>query len=102
MLSRHYIAEIALKRDLLDGPEAALSPSRQLSVITRIHNLVQQRSQFIIATHSPIFMAYPNAYNYSFGEKGIERGAYQDRGHYRITRDFLANPQRILSFLIEP
>ena len=47
---------------LLDEPEAALSPSRQLSVLARIHDLVQQRSQFIIATHSPILMAYPEAY----------------------------------------
>src|SRR5437879_241403 len=56
---------------LLDEPEAALSPSRQLSVLTRIHDLVQEKSQFIIATHSPIIMAYPDAYIYSFSEKGI-------------------------------
>ena len=87
---------------LLDEPEAALSPSRQLSVITRIHDLVQQKSQFIIATHSPILMAYPNAWIYSFSEKGIERVAYQDTEHYRVTRDFLGNPQRMLRFLMEP
>src|SRR5579862_3015647 len=58
---------------LLDEPEAALSPSRQLSVITRIHDLVLQKSQFIIATHSPILMAYPEAYIYTFSPKGIER-----------------------------
>ena len=87
---------------LLDEPEAALSPSRQLSVITRIHDLVQQKSQFIIATHSPILMAYTNAWIYSFSAKGIERVAYQDTEHYRVTRDFLANPQRMLRFLMEP
>jgi predicted ATPase len=78
---------------LLDEPEAALSPSRQLSVITRIHDLVQQRSQFIIATHSPIIMAYPDAHIYSFSTSGIQRIPYKDTEHFRITRDFLANPQ---------
>jgi predicted ATPase len=87
---------------LLDEPEAALSPSRQLSVITRIHDLVQQKSQFVIATHSPIIMAYPNAYIYSFSEKGIERIAYKETEHFRITHDFLSNPQRMLRFLMEP
>ncbi len=87
---------------LLDEPEAALSPSRQLSVITRIHDLVQEKSQFIIATHSPILMAYPDAYIYSFSAKGIERIDYQDTEHYRITRDFLADPQRMLRFLLAP
>jgi hypothetical protein len=51
---------------LLDEPEAALSPSRQLSVITRMHDLVREKSQFIIATQSPILMAYPHAYIYAF------------------------------------
>src|SRR6266446_10387886 len=66
---------------LLDEPEAALSPSRQLSVITRIHDLVQERSQFIIATHSPIIMAYPEAHIYSFSTAGIERIAYEETEH---------------------
>ena len=87
---------------LLDEPEAALSPSRQLSVITRIHDLVQQKSQFIIATHSPILMAYPEAYIYSFSAKGIEKIEHKHTEHYRITRDFLANPQRMLKYLLEP
>ena len=87
---------------LLDEPEAALSPSRQLSVLTRIHDLVQARSQFIIATHSPILMAYPDAYIYVFSNKGIERVAYQDTEHYRVTKDFLEKPQRMLHFLLAP
>src|SRR5438094_960944 len=87
---------------LLDEPEAALSPSRQLSVIRRIHDLVQEKSQFIIATHSPILMAYPEAYIYSFSAKGIEKIEHKHTEHYRITRDFLANPQRMLRFLLEP
>ena len=59
---------------LLDEPEAALSPSRQLAVITRIHDLVQEHSQFIIATHSPILMAYPEAYIYSFSQRRDRAG----------------------------
>jgi predicted ATPase len=87
---------------LLDEPEAALSPSRQLSVLTRIHDLVQLNSQFIIATHSPILMAYPHAHIYSFSTSGITRIQYHDTEHYQITRDFLANPARMLSVLLAP
>jgi predicted ATPase len=86
----------------LDEPEAALSPNRQLSVLTRIHDLVQQRSQFLIATHSPILMAYPDSAIYSFSQKGIERIAYEETEHYRITRSFLENPKRMLSILLAP
>jgi predicted ATPase len=87
---------------LLDEPEAALSPIRQLSVITRIHDLVREKSQFIIATHSPILMAYPDAYIYTFSPKGIERVAYKDTEQYRVTADFLSNPQRMLEVLLAP
>lgn len=86
---------------LLDEPEAALSPSRQLSVLTRIHDLVQAKSQFIIATHSPILMAYPDASIYSFSTKGITRIAYEETEHHRITRNFLNNPERMLKILLE-
>lgn len=87
---------------LLDEPEAALSPSRQLSVITRMHDLVQAKSQFIVATHSPILMAYPEACIYSFSPQGIERVDYEATEHYRITRDFLSNPGRMLRVLLQP
>jgi predicted ATPase len=87
---------------LLDEPEAALSPSRQLSVLTRIHDLVLRKSQFIIATHSPILLAYPEAVIYSFSAKGIEKVDYKDTEHYRVTRDFLSNPERMLRFLLAP
>ena len=86
---------------LLDEPEAALSPQRQLAVMTRMHDLVRQKSQFIIATHSPILMAYPEAWIYQFSTDGIERVAYEDTEHYRITRNFLANPERTLRILFE-
>ncbi len=86
---------------LLDEPEAALSPQRQLAVLSRIHDLVGDGSQFIIATHSPILMAYPDAWIYACSAEGVERVGYQDTEHFRVTRDFLANPERMLRVLFE-
>ena len=86
---------------LLDEPEASLSPQRQLSVLTRLHDLVQHNSQFIIATHSPILMAYPNSTIYSLSTQGIERIDYYQTEHYQVTHDFLVNPQRMLDRLLD-
>ncbi|MDF3833783.1 AAA family ATPase [Cupriavidus basilensis] len=86
---------------LLDEPEAALSPQRQLAVLSRIHDLVGDGSQFIIATHSPILMAYPDAWIYACSAEGVVRVGYQDTEHFRVTRDFLANPERMLRVLFE-
>ncbi len=86
---------------LLDEPEAALSPQRQLAMLARIHDLVRDDSQFVIATHSPILMAYPEAWIYQLDTSGVSRVAYEDTEHYRITRDFLANPDRMLRILFE-
>ena len=85
---------------LLDEPEAALSPQRQLALLSRLHDLVEEHSQFVIATHSPILMAYPNALIYECGEHGIRPVDYEDTEHYRVTRDFLANPARMLKILM--
>lgn len=85
---------------ILDEPEAALSPQRQLAVMARLHDLVIDQSQFIIATHSPILMAYPDAWIYSFGKDGIRRVEYQDTEHYQVTRDFLLHPDRMLKALL--
>jgi predicted ATPase len=85
---------------VLDEPEAALSPQRQLAALARIHQLVKQGSQFIIATHSPILMAYPEARIYACTEKGLRRTDYEDTEHYQVTRDFLVNPQRTLDVLL--
>jgi predicted ATPase len=87
---------------LLDEPEAALSPKRQLAILTRIHDLAKEKSQFIIATHSPILMAYPGAFIYQFSPAGIQRVDYQETEHYQITRSFLSNPQRMMQILFEP
>jgi len=86
---------------LLDEPEAALSPQRQLAVLSRIHDLVEDGSQFIIATHSPILMAYPNAWIYTCSPDGVARIDYQDTEHFRVTRDFLASPERMLRVLLD-
>lgn len=86
---------------LLDEPEAALSPQRQLAVLARINDLVYEQSQFIIATHSPILMAYPNAWIYECGVNGLQRVAYEDTEHVKVTRGFLDNPQRSLKELLK-
>lgn len=87
---------------ILDEPEAALSPQRQLAALARINDLVNANSQFIIATHSPILMAYPDAYIYACSQEGIELTDYYDTEHYRVMRDFVANPKRMLDVLFEP
>jgi predicted ATPase len=85
---------------ILDEPEAALSPQRQLTLLSIINQLVEeQASQFVIATHSPILMAYPKALIYRLAPNGIERVAYEDTEHYRITRDFLNAPEHYFKTL---
>jgi predicted ATPase len=86
---------------ILDEPEAALSPQRQLVVLSRIHDLIGLDSQFVIATHSPILMAYPDAWIYQCDQDGISRVAYEETEHFQVTRDFLANPERMLRVLLE-
>jgi len=86
---------------LLDEPEAALSPARQLTLLARMHQLVQQGSQFIIATHSPILMAYPDAEILGLGENGLAPVRYEDTEHYLLTRQFLNNPQGIMRELFQ-
>jgi predicted ATPase len=84
---------------LMDEPEAALSPSRQLQFLALLHNYCQRGCQFVIATHSPIIMAYPDAVIYVFDEKGIREVPYTETEHYRVTRGFLNNPQRSMAVL---
>ena len=86
---------------ILDEPEAALSPQRQLAVLSRMHDLVRDDSQFVVATHSPILMAYPDACIYRCDEEGLTKVAYQDTEHFKVTRDFLANPERMLRVLMQ-
>jgi len=85
---------------LLDEPEAALSPSRQLEFLSLLHSYVQQGSQFIIATHSPIIMAYPQACLYLLDTESVREVAYTETTHYKITHRFMSNPERAISAII--
>ncbi len=85
---------------ILDEPEAALSPSRQMAVLARIHQLVRAESQFIIATHSPIIMAYPEAAIHAIAEEGITQVAYTDTEHYRDMKHFLNKHEQMVRELM--
>jgi predicted ATPase len=85
---------------LLDEPEAALSPARQLAFLRIIHQYVRDgNAQFIIATHSPILLGYPEATIFTFDAASIESIRYEDTEHYQITRGFLDRTQRYLKDL---
>jgi predicted ATPase len=86
---------------LLDEPEAALSPKRQLAALSAIHGLVQKHSQFIIATHSPILLAYPEALILQFSEDGIKAISYEETEHFQVTRQFLNDYRRHVNYLFE-
>ncbi len=86
---------------ILDEPEAALSPMKLLTLMAEINNLVKKNSQFIIATHSPILIAFPNAEILEFTQKGIKKTKYQDTEHFQITKSFLENPEKMLHYLLD-
>jgi predicted ATPase len=85
---------------LLDEPEAALSPSRQLAFLRILYDL-QDTSQFIIATHSPIILGFPEAQIFSFDHSRIEETQYEETEHYQITRRFLENKKQYLKELFD-
>jgi predicted ATPase len=84
---------------LLDEPETPLSPARQLTFLALLKQMVEQECQFIIATHSPILMAFPGATILSFDETPPSPVPYDEFTHVTLTRDFLNNPQRFLRHL---
>lgn len=84
---------------VFDEPESALSPQRLLHLMAEIHELVKQGSQFIIATHSPILLAYPGAIIYELSNSGIAQTNYADAEHVKMTRDFLTNPSSYIEKL---
>lgn len=87
---------------ILDEPEAALSPARQLSLLVIMKRLcTHPDTQFIIATHSPLLLAYPRATIYSCDSGTLHEVAYKDTEHYRITKQFLDDPDRFLVRLFE-
>jgi predicted ATPase len=85
---------------LLDEPEAPLSPQRQLSFLAIMHDAVQDGAQFVVATHSPILLAYPGARIYGFDEAPARAVPYEELDHVRVTRDFLNAPERYLRHLL--
>lgn len=86
---------------IFDEPEAALSPQRQLSALTLIDDLVHQQSQLVIATHSPILLAYPNAIIYVLSDEGMKVTPYEETEHYQITRAFLNHRETMLRELLQ-
>lgn len=86
---------------IMDEPEAALSPQRLLTLLVMMDELVKNRSQFIIATHSPIIMAFPGADIIQFSENGMERVSYRETESYRITKQFMDDPERMVKYLFE-
>jgi predicted ATPase len=86
---------------LFDEPEAALSATRQMAFLVRLHDLVEDASQFVIATHSPIILAYPEATIYELGERGIREITYEETKAYEVTKRFLSDPKGMVSRLLE-
>ena len=86
---------------ILDEPEAALSPSRLLRLMYCIDDLVKHNSQFIISTHSPILMAFPGAEVFELSEEEITSVPYQETEHFRITKQFMNAPEKMLKYLFE-
>ncbi len=85
---------------LMDEPEAALSPQRQQQFLSLMHGYVRAGGQFVIATHSPIIMAYPDACIYVLDGEAIREVPYAETEHYLVTRRFLNNPQRAIEELL--
>ncbi|MCI8386850.1 MAG: AAA family ATPase [Clostridiales bacterium] len=86
---------------ILDEPEAALSPSRIMAMLSLINQLCNNNSQFIISTHSPILLSYPGADIYELHEDRISLTPYRETECYQVTRRFLENPERMLKYLME-
>lgn len=87
---------------IFDEPEAALSPQRQLALIAIMHQICKNRhSQFIIATHSPILLAYPEATIYNCDSNILTKIKYTDTEHYKITKNFLNRPEQYLEQLLQ-
>ena len=84
---------------LLDEPEAALSPNKQMELLLFINKMIQLGSQFIIITHSPILLAFPNADILNFSESGLKRISYEETESYRIMELFINHKDKILGNL---
>ncbi len=85
---------------ILDEPEAALSPQRQMSMLTLIHDLVKEGSQFIISTHSPILLSYPNSKIYEIQEDGLKEIPYEETDTFKVSKRFLEDYESMLKILL--
>lgn len=86
---------------ILDEPEAALSRTRQMAMLRLMALLVEDGSQFLIATHSPILTAYPGAAIYELSENGMQLTAYRETQNFLLTRRFLQDPEKMAKALTE-
>ena len=86
---------------ILDEPEASLSATRQMTFMATMNELIKENSQFIIATHSPILLAYPGALIYQVSKNGIEQITYENTEAYQITQAFLKSPERMFKELFQ-
>lgn len=86
---------------ILDEPEAALSPIRQMSLLARMHDLIKDHSQFIISTHSPILMAYPDSTIYEITTDGIQVKDLEETEHFILYKEFLTNKEKMLHELFK-
>lgn len=86
---------------IFDEPEAALSPMRLFSFLVRLDELVDKNSQFIIATHSPVILSYPNALIYLVDERGINKVEYENTDHYLVTKQFYSDYKHFLWELLK-
>jgi len=85
---------------ILDEPEAALSPNRQMAMLTLIHQLIKKGSQFIISTHSPILLAYPHSKIYEIREEGLSEVGYEETDTYAVSKRFLNDYEGMLEILL--
>ena len=85
---------------ILDEPESALSVTSQLQFLVKMKELVDNKSQFIIATHSPILLAYPDADIYVITDKGLTLSEYEETEQYRLTKYFISNYRKVIAGLM--
>ena len=86
---------------ILDEPEAALSPTRLMRLMVYMKKLVDKNSQFIISTHSPILMTFPDSEVLEITESGIKSVNYKDTEHYIVTKRFMDAPEKMVESLLE-
>lgn len=85
---------------VLDEPEAALSPARQMAMLIRMHKLISKDSQFIIATHSPILIAYPDSLIYEFSNAGVHIRHYEQTELFQTDQDFFKSLSAMINHLL--